>query len=93
MQAAVRQEQQRIAQAEAELNQNLLKKLKELRLKLARQLGVPAFVIFTDATLRAMCVAMPQNETEFLQVSGVGKKKWEQYGQQFLLVLQEWRNM
>ena len=40
---------------EKDLNADHLQQLKDLRLKLARQAGVPAFVVFTDATLRAMC--------------------------------------
>lgn len=52
----------------------LFERLKELRLKFAKRAGVPAFVIFTDATLRAMSAQKPRTMAEFLKVPGVGGK-------------------
>ncbi len=65
----------------------LMTRLKELRLKLAREKNVPAFVIFSDAALYDMCSRIPTNEDEFLQVSGVGRVKLEAYGKVFLDVI------
>ena len=45
---------------------------------------VPAYVVFTDATLRDMCAKMPTDEQELLQVSGVGERKAHRYGKAFL---------
>lgn len=65
----------------------LMKKLKELRLRLALEKKVPAFVIFSDATLADMCNRRPSNRDDFLEVSGVGKVKLEAYGKSFLEVI------
>jgi ATP-dependent DNA helicase RecQ len=70
--------------ANAEHYDKLLPILKGLRLSLAKEAGVPAFVIFSDATLSEMCKLMPQTEQAFLNVSGVGKVKMERYGEAFI---------
>ncbi|MGO4702198.1 DNA helicase RecQ [Dyella sp. 2RAB6] len=61
--------------------------LRALRAKLAKQHGVPAYVIFHDATLLAMLRELPANEDEMGSISGVGKAKLERYGQDFLAVI------
>ena len=63
---------------------DLMMKLKELRLKIAREENVPAFVIFSDRTLREMSQKKPKNEADFLRISGVGTVKLEKYGEKFL---------
>jgi ATP-dependent DNA helicase RecQ len=65
----------------------LLDKLKELRMEIAREAKLPAFTIFHDATLVDMCQKHPQNEEEMLSVSGVGKVKMERFGERFLALL------
>lgn len=77
----------KVVKQKAAVNNELMRKLKELRLKLAQEKKVPAFVVFSDATLADMCCRMPTNATEFLEVSGVGKMKLEAYGQEFLKVI------
>lgn len=69
------------------VNGDLFEQLKALRFKLAQEKNVPAFVVFSDATLNDMCSRMPASSGEFLDVSGVGEKKLEQYGEVFLEVL------
>jgi ATP-dependent DNA helicase RecQ len=69
---------------ESTIYSNLMKKLKILRLELANQQDVPAFVIFSDATLVDMCKKLPTNESEFLNVSGIGQIKLARYGDVFL---------
>lgn len=66
------------------INDELLKKLKLLRLKIASESKVPAYVVFTDATLRDMCKKLPKSKEELLSVSGIGQKKCDSYGQAFL---------
>ncbi|TBR37151.1 MULTISPECIES: DNA helicase RecQ [Dyella] len=61
--------------------------LRALRAQLARQHGVPAYVIFHDATLLAMLRALPANEAELASISGVGEAKLKRYGQDFLRVI------
>ena len=60
-------------------NQALLQILKNLRLDLAREKKVPAFVIFPDRTLHEMANAKPTSRQEFLKISGVGEKKLDEY--------------
>ena len=74
----------------AEENAELMKRLKSLRTKLASALGVPAYVVFSDASLREMSVKMPQTNEEFLSVSGVGSRKAERYGRKFMEVISEY---
>ena len=62
----------------------LFARLKKLRAALAAKASVPAYVVFTDATLRDMCAKMPTDEQELLQVSGVGERKAHRYGKAFL---------
>jgi len=65
-------------------NPQLFTKLQELRRKLAIEQNVPAYIVFSNATLEAMCQQLPQTLSEMAEVSGVGKVKLEQYGQIFL---------
>ena len=65
----------------------LFEKLKALRRDLADAKGVPAYIVFTDATLIAMATARPTSMAGLLDVSGVGPKKLEAYGDAFLEVL------
>lgn len=61
--------------------------LREWRLETAQSASVPAFVIFTDATLMAIAEANPQDAAALAQVSGVGRTKLERYGQEVLDIL------
>ena len=64
-------------------NDKLFALLKELRSKISESEKVPAYIVFTDATLKDMCRKMPKNRDEFLSVSGVGKRKADKYGDKF----------
>jgi len=61
--------------------------LRALRRKLAEEHGVPPYVIFPDATLLEMLRSTPSTLAEMAQVSGVGARKLERYGEAFLAVL------
>ena len=67
--------------------QPLWEELRKLRIQLARQHGVPPYVIFHDATLLAMLRALPSNEAEMGSISGVGEAKLKRYGKDFLAVI------
>ncbi len=69
---------------ELSVDEELLTLLKSLRLHLARERGVPAYLIFNDATLLEMAARKPKTEAELLEVPGVGPAKLEKYGKQFL---------
>ena len=64
--------------------QELYARLTTLRGELAREQGVPAYFIFSNATLVDMCAKRPHTLEEFLGVSGVGAKKAQSYGEIFL---------
>jgi ATP-dependent DNA helicase RecQ len=68
----------------AEGEEALYLRLKALRKRLADERGVPAYVVFTDATLQAMAAYRPATPEHFLALSGVGLKKLQQYGDAFL---------
>lgn len=61
--------------------------LREERLKLAKAQGVPPYVIFHDATLRAMALAQPTHPHDMLNLPGVGQGKLDRYGDDFLAVV------
>jgi ATP-dependent DNA helicase RecQ len=65
-------------------DQDLLVKLKTLRRDMARELGKPAYIIFSDATLIDMAQKRPVSRDQMLQVSGVGEVKFERFGSAFL---------
>lgn len=65
----------------------LLKELRKLRAEIAGSQGVPAFVIFTDKTLRDMCVNRPCNMRDFGKISGVGQVKLNKYGPHFVGII------
>ena len=62
----------------------LFQRLRALRARIARMQGVPAYVVFTDKTLREMALTRPTDLRAFQAVSGVGASKAERYGRQFL---------
>jgi ATP-dependent DNA helicase RecQ len=70
-----------IAEAEAaDLDQELFLRLKALRRELAAERGVPAYVVFSDATLLRIAQQRPSSDDELLAISGIGPKKLELYG-------------
>ena len=71
----------------SEADQNLYQRLANLRAELAREQQVPAYFIFSNATLADMCAKRPTTREEFLGVSGVGAKKAEAYADVFLAAL------
>lgn len=68
----------------------LMNRLRELRKKQAAILGVPAYVVFSDASLREMSVKKPRTIQEFLNISGVGSRKAERYGRDFIAVVEKY---
>ncbi|MGO2633027.1 MAG: ATP-dependent DNA helicase UvrD2 [Galactobacter sp.] len=65
--------------------------LRDWRTRAAKETGMPAFVVFTDATLMALAEAMPRTEREFLAIPGVGRSKLQRYGEDVLSVLADLR--
>jgi ATP-dependent DNA helicase RecQ len=65
----------------------LFEKLRAVRRRLAAEAGVPPYVIFSDRTLGEMAAALPQNESQFQAINGVGSIKLAHYSQAFLGVI------
>jgi ATP-dependent DNA helicase RecQ len=65
----------------------LFEGLRALRREIADREGVPPYVVFHDATLREMAVARPASEEEMLDIGGVGERKLEKYGAEFLALI------
>ena len=70
------------------VDSKLLKALKDLRTQVAKEEGVPAFVVFSNATLEDMARKHPRTLEEFYTVSGVGRVKAERYADRFLDLLE-----
>jgi len=68
----------------------LFEELRALRKKLATEQGVPPYVVFNDASLRAMARTRPENLDAFAAIPGVGSRKLEQYGADFTALIREW---
>jgi ATP-dependent DNA helicase RecQ len=62
----------------------LFEALRDVRRELARTAGLPPYVIFHDATLREMAALKPQSLSELAEIGGVGARKLEAYGQEFV---------
>ncbi len=58
--------------------------LRLLRMEIAQANHIPPYVIFSDKTLKEMCIARPSDREEMLEISGVGEVKFERYGEEFL---------
>lgn len=76
------------AQAETPEQEEFFQRLRTLRKDIADGENVPAYIVFPDKVLREMVVQRPENQEEFLNLSGVGPAKLEKYGDAFLAAIQ-----
>lgn len=65
-------------------DKNLFERLRRLRKRLADEKNVPPYVIFADTSLKDMATNLPENETDFAKIYGVGKEKLKKYSAVFL---------
>ena len=65
------------------------RQLYALRKRLAAKQNVPAYMVFSDATLREMVQSKPLSMDEFLNITGVGEKKAARYGMAFLRAIED----
>ncbi len=70
--------------AEKQPQNTLFERLRKLRLELAQEEGIPAYLIFNDATLKEMEKERPITDEEFMQINGVGRQKMQNYGYRFI---------
>ena len=85
-----RREQRLAAMPDYGVDDELFQKLRRVRERLAAKEFVPAYIVFSDATLRDMCNKRPSDPEEMLAISGVGKYKMDKYGEAFLLAIAEY---
>ena len=71
----------------ADDDEALWQALRDERTRIAKEQGVPPYVIFHDATLLDILQRRPQNEAEFALISGVGATKLTRYGRAFIEVI------
>ncbi|MCY2687126.1 DNA helicase RecQ [Salinimicrobium sp. TH3] len=81
IQVELRKEQ---AVAEKTSENTLFERLRKLRLELSKEEGIPAYLIFNDATLKEMEKERPMTDEDFMQISGVGRQKMQNYGYRFI---------
>jgi ATP-dependent DNA helicase RecQ len=72
------------------VDQGLFEELRQLRRELAQERGLPAYIVFGDASLRDMARLRPSTPSAFLRVFGVGEKKLEQYGKLMLDTIRQY---
>jgi len=82
-----REPKQTSSPAPATVGSPAFESLKAVRRRLADEAGVPAYLVFSDATLSEMVKRRPTTPAELLDISGVGPKKLETFGEVFLEVL------
>jgi ATP-dependent DNA helicase RecQ len=91
--AAVRAERKREKpeklEAPLDPDLSLFDRLRALRKEIAKERGVPPYVVFSDATLLQMASVRPRSNAQMLAISGVGPTKLEHYGERFLKLLAE----
>lgn len=82
--------EKRIKQADAfEYDEDLFERLRAKRAELARELDVPAYIVFSDKVLKNLSSEKPFDKDSMLEVNGVGEKKFEQFGEAFLEIINE----
>jgi DNA helicase-2/ATP-dependent DNA helicase PcrA len=64
----------------ADVDDELLLRLKDWRLRTAKELNVPAYVVFTDNTLIAIAELLPTDDAALVAIPGIGARKLEQFG-------------
>ncbi|MEB3365946.1 ATP-dependent DNA helicase UvrD2 [Saccharopolyspora mangrovi] len=77
----------RCSHCPSDVDENLLEQLKAWRSERARQLKVPAYVVFTDATLTAIAEQRPTDESALVGISGIGATKIQKFGGDVLALI------
>lgn len=80
----------RHAECESPGNEDLFGQLRGWRARVAREEQVPAYIIFSDATLQAISEALPTTVDELYAISGIGQKKAELFGQDLLDIVRQY---
>lgn len=79
-------------EANTGVDAELFEHLRALRMQIAREIGKPPYIVFSDRALRDMAERHPHTSKEFLEVNGVGANKLERYGKRFMEVIRIFDN-
>ena len=86
----INQKEKKVKQAkEFDYDEELFKELRVKRSELASEMGVPAYIIFSDKTLKHLANDKPTDKSSMLDVNGIGEKKYEQFGAEFLAIIND----
>ena len=77
-------QKQKVEKEQKSAPDSLFEKLRKLRLELAKEKGIPAYLIFNDAALKEMEKERPMTDEDFMQINGVGRQKMQNYGYRFI---------
>ena len=73
-------------------DEKLFKKLRHLRMTIALEKNVKAFLICNDKTLTEICEKLPQTKEEFLRINGIGETKYSEFGERFIECIKKYIN-
>jgi DNA helicase-2/ATP-dependent DNA helicase PcrA len=71
----------------SDIDEKLLAQLKDWRLRISKEMSVPAYVVFTDNTLIAIAETLPTDDAALVAIPGIGARKLEQYGPDVLAMI------
>ena len=71
----------------SDIDEHLLAELKDWRLRISKEMSVPAYVVFTDNTLIAIAESMPTDDAALVAIPGIGARKLEQFGPDVLAMV------
>ena len=82
--------EKRVKQSESfDYDEELFEELRVKRAELASEMGVPAYIIFSDKTLKHLAGDKPTDKESMLEVNGIGEKKYAQFGEDFLSLIND----
>ncbi|MCA8962234.1 MAG: RecQ family ATP-dependent DNA helicase, partial [Planctomycetes bacterium] len=73
-------------------NDELFELLRRFRQELSQEWGKPAYTVFSNATLEELSRRAPTSEAEFLDIHGLGEKRWDSFGRELIAKIHEWRD-
>lgn len=88
----VRETLEKSRSSKREVGGELFELLRKQRTVFAKELAIPPFMVFSDQVLMNLADAKPLSLSDMLNVSGIGEKKADQFGQAFLKVIQDYAN-
>ena len=74
------------------LNEDPWERLRALRKEISTELEIAPYMVFSDKALRGLCRLRPQTRDELIQVNGIGEKKADAFGEQFMVAIEEFES-